>query len=232
MTEINKFAITLDAYHVALNTAEQRWFDGREAKTIAAGIVKSDDIADARKWLSAQTVDFINGKLEGLNLTGEAYLQAVANQLGVKAQKRMIEFFNALHAENYRKLDGVTVLDILACAYAGAVTRDALTFAATGKGNEHTSSEVKNLDLVRKLQKHLPVVGSSTEPTQHSRSFGKNGFCHVLNLARMGKDDKGNKRFFTNEKNPLFVACAKMIDKASDSTLELIKGGKASKRSK
>lgn len=224
--------ITIEAYNAALNAAEARWYANRDAKTIAAGIEKSDDIKDARKWLTAKTVEFINANLAGMNLKPEQLLNAVANDLGVKAQKRMIEFFNAIHAGEYRKLDGVTALSVLSSVHAGAKTREAIHFASTGKGDENTSDQVKNIALVRKLQRALGQVGASTEPTQCSRSFGKNGFCKAINLAMIGRTDKGEKEFMTNTDNVLFGILTKMIETATDTTLETIKGGTGSKRSK
>lgn len=228
MTNAKK--LTVENVAVALTVAEKRWFDNRDAETIAKGITQSADLAKARKFFTASVIEFANANLKGCNLTAQNLLNAIEKDLPVKAIMRMGEFFSALSAGDYSSLDGVTALSMLSAAYAGGTSREALLFACTGKGNEHTSDQFKDLALVQKMRRALKgkSVAAATEGTQNSRSFGKNGFCKALNMGKMGKDEKGNKALLVDANNALFVALVGMIEKASDSTLELMKGGKAS----
>ena len=137
---------------------------------------------------------------------------------------RACEFFACINAKNYKLLDGVTALQALSAAYAGATTRDAVMFAATGKGNESTSDEVKGIALVRKLQKVLPTVATGTESTQNSRSFGAQGFARALDIGYMQKDAHKVTRLHVNKSNPFFRAMVKMIETASGETLKQMRG--------
>jgi hypothetical protein len=103
-------------------------------------------------------------------------------------------------------------------------------FATTGKGDEMTSDLVKDVSLVRKLQKVLNKVGVTTESTQNSRSFGSNGFCLHLNMGHMVKlPGNSESSLEINPKSPFIAAIAKMVEQASEETLGLVKGAKADK---
>ena len=101
----------------------------------------------------------------------------------------------------------------------------AVTFAVTGKGNESTSDEVKDLARIRRVQGVINKVSARTEPTQVSRSFGKNGFCAYLGLGQFVRDEKtGQKVLKVSKSHAMYKLVAKLVDKASDATLKTMKG--------
>jgi hypothetical protein len=208
---------TLEAFNGAVSQANARWAskEGNEGKF-------SPDLSKALRFVDAQVIASTSAMLEAGKIDPVTVLQAVSERLPVKAIMRMSEFFNALSAGAYQRLDAVTCLAILSNAYAGAKSRDAITFAVTGKGDQHTSDQVKNIELVRKLQKVCSKVGASTEQTQVSRSFGKNGFCSPLGIGRI----VSGELIEVNPKNVFFKKVAKLIDDASENTLQLMKGAK------
>ena len=218
---VNQNAVN-PAHHVAMVAAiaqaNQRW---AQKENITGGII-SPDLQRALKFIDAGVTAHAVALMT--EEKSPAFFALVAQSLGNKAIMRCCEFFACLSSKNYKMLDGVTALEALSCAYAGATTRSAISFAATGKGNESTSDEVQGLALVRKLQKVLPTVASSTESTQNSRSFGANGFCRALEIGFMQRDAHKINRLVINKSNPFFRAMVKMIESASGETLKQMRG--------
>lgn len=221
--------ITVESINAAYAVAEKRWFLNRDVATVAKGIEKSEDLKKGLKSWSADTAAYCGQLVSESGIEADTFLKACADTLSVKALMRLPEFMQALHAGNYAKLDGVTCLEILCAATAGGATRQAIAFAATGKGDDNTSAVVKNVSLIRKLQKVLSKVGASTEPTQNSRSFGKGGFCVALGVARMTKDEHGQRVLSVSTDNPVYKRVSDLVSKASDETLKQVKGAKKDK---
>jgi len=213
--------ISLENVSIAINRANDRW----SAKTGNTGVC--EDLKTAQKFWDESLCAFLAGMLKRARIDEITFLATIADNMGVKAVKRVSEFLSCLNAKDYSKLDGVTSLSLLSAMHAGAVSRSALTFATTGKGDESTSDNVSNIELVRKLQKVLNRVGSTTEPTQNSRSFGSNGFAKYLNMGEMVKVAGHTERQLqVNAKSPFIAAIAKMVEQASTETLSLVKGAK------
>ena len=125
----------------AIAKANKRW---AQKENVADGVL-SPDLQRALKFLDASvTANAVSLMTEEKS---PAFFALVANSLGNKAIMRCCEFFACLNSRNYKLLDGVTALEALSCAYAGASTRSGIAFAATGKGNESTSDEVQGLVL-------------------------------------------------------------------------------------
>jgi hypothetical protein len=213
--------ITLENVFIAINRANDRY----NAKTGSAHL--QDDLKKARGFWDESLCTFVAGMLNKARIDQVEFLATIADNMPVKAVMRASEFFACLHAKDYSKLDGVTALSILSAVHAGAVTRSAVFFAATGRGNESTSDVVSDISLVRKLQKALrKTVGATTESTQNSRSFGTNGFCKYLRMGAMVKAKGKEATLEVNAKSPFVAAIAKMVEQASEDTLSLVKGAK------
>lgn len=220
--------LTLPMLGVALNENESRYLAKNPQDKGGNELQSSADIRKARKFLTPENVAHAGDLLAKAGIDGQALCDAVAKRQPVKASMRMCEFFSALHSGNYKLLDAVTVLTILANVQAGAQTRAAVSFAVTGKGDENTSDQVRNIERVKRLQRIVPnKVGAGTEPTQVSRSFGKAGFCGDIGLGRFVYDEKRETRTLkVDGRNPFYKMVARMIDKASDATLKTMKGAK------
>ena len=158
----------------------------------------------------------------------QATLDAVAKTLPVKAIMRMTEFFSALHSGNTALLDRETALTVVGVVCNGAVSRTALAFCSTGKGDENTSDAVKGMTLQRKMQRALGTVGGSTEQTQHSRTWGKAGFLSLgLNAGNMQAGGVGERELVNvNAKNGFIVALLALLEKTSETTLAVNMGKK------
>lgn len=223
----NLNVFTLETLIAAIAVAESRYI--ATAPTDKAGnvLTASADLRKGRKFLTVETVAHAASLLDKSKIDGNAVLTSIGSAMPVKAVMRMCEFFAALHAKNYQQLDAVTVLSILSNAYAGAKSRDALMFATTGKGDENTS-DVVQVENVRKLQRVMKKVGATTAPTQISRSFGKAGFCGALGIGRIVRDEKSGQRELVevSKSNAFFRAVYQMVNDASENTLSLMRGAK------
>jgi hypothetical protein len=219
--QVKETVFTLENVMLSIRRANDRW----AAKTGEVG--ECEDLKTARKFWDDALCVFAVSMLKRARIDELTFLSTIADKMGVKAVKRVSEFFACLHAKDYTKLDGVTALSLLSAIHAGATSRSALVFASTGKGDESTSENVANVELVRKLQKTLKKVGTTTEATQNSRSFGANGFCVYLSMGAMVKvAGKTEKQLEVNAKSPFIAAIAKMVEQASPETLALVKGAK------
>jgi hypothetical protein len=221
-TQAKEQVITLENVFIAINRANDRY----NTKTGSAHM--QDDLKKARGYWDDALCVFVAGMLNKARIDQTTFLATIADNMPVKAVMRASEFFACLHAKDYTKLDGVTALSLLSAIHAGAVTRSALIFATTGKGDESTSDVVSDISLVRKLQKALKkTVGVTTEGTQNSRSFGSNGFCRYLGMGHMVKAKGATETSLeVNAKSPFVGAIAKMVEQASEDTLSLVKGAK------
>lgn len=98
----------------------------------------------------------------------------------------------------------------------GAKTREALSFASTGRGNEHTSDVIDTAKsaLVRKALGF--IVGPSTEPTQYSVAFGDGNLCDMLRTAH-----KPAVRALPilNRASPVYIAIAKHVNAMTERDL-------------
>lgn len=223
--QVSPALLTFAQFNDALTSANERYLAGSPCDKSGNPLTRSADIAKGRKFIDAAVVDSFALLLQQSGIDAWEICTATEKVLPMKAIMRMCEFAHALSAGDYRKLDATTVLTILACAQSGAKTRDAVSFAVTGKGNESTSDEVRDIEQVRRLQKLFAKVGSGTEPTQVSRSFGKNGFCVALGLGGFNFDEKAGARILkVNKGNAFYKLVAQMVRKASDSTLKTMKG--------
>jgi hypothetical protein len=156
------------------------------------------------------------------NVPDVAAFLAGFGALPVKPVKRMSQFLYLLSTGDLnRGLYRTLALEVLGAGCAGATSRAALTFAATGKGDENTSDLVRDVSLVQKLHRAIGRVGSGTEPTQNSNSFGVNGFAKLLGLARMVKDGDKSRELTVNRESPFYRDLRNIIAKASDATLAL-----------
>jgi len=224
-TENQVSPLSLSTMSAALEKAQARYLAGNPTDKAGNALTSSADIRKGAKFLDEIVIAHFAGMLEQSGIDAGVVLQSIETTLPMKAIMRMCEFAHALSAGDYRKLDATTVLTILACGQAGARTRDAITFAVTGKGNESTSDEVRDIEQVRRLQKLFPKVGSGTEPTQVSRSFGKNGFCGALGIGKFEHDEKANARTLkVNKGNAFYKTVKNMVSKASDATLKTMRG--------
>lgn len=216
-----------EAFLSSLNTAQARYLATSPTDNAGNALTSSADIHKGSKFVDAACIVAIGALMQKGNVDSGAMLTAIETRLSMKAIMRLCEFFAAIHAKNYQRLDGVTCLSILSATLAGATSRDALIFATTGKGDESTSDLVKNTALVRKLQNVLNKVGVTTAPTQLSRSFGINGFCSVIGIGRIVKSPDGTRELIEiNQRNPFYRAVFTMIDTATEGTLKLMRGAK------
>jgi hypothetical protein len=218
--QVKETIFTLENVSIAFNRANDRY----NTKTGSAHL--QDDIKTALAYWDDALCVFASGMLKKARIDETTFLATIADNMGVKACKRVSEFFACLHAKDYSKLDGVTALSLLSAVHAGAVSREALYFANTGKGDESTSDIVKDLSLVSKLRRVIPGVGVTSEETKVSRSFGVNGFCKYLNMGQMVKVKGKSAVLEVNAKSPFVAAIAKMVEQASSDTLSLVKGAK------
>jgi hypothetical protein len=122
--------ISLENVSIAINRANDRW----SAKTGNTGVC--EDLKTAQKFWDESLCTFLAGMLKRAKIDEITFLATIADNMGVKAVKRVSEFLSCLNAKDYSKLDGVTSLSLLSAMHAGAVSRSALTFATTGKGGE------------------------------------------------------------------------------------------------
>jgi hypothetical protein len=221
MNAAKEQVITLENVKLAVNRANDRY----NKKTGSAHL--QDDLKKALGYWDDALCVYVAGMLNKARIDQVTFLATIADQMPVKAVMRASEFFACLHSKDYRMLDGVTALSILSAIHAGAVSRSAVFFAATGRGDESTSDVVSDVSLVRKLQKALKkTVGATTESTQNSRSFGTNGFCKFLKMGEMVKQKGAESQLEVNAKSPFVAAIAKMVEVASEDTLSLVKGAK------
>lgn len=143
-----------------------------------------------------------------------------------KGIKRTAELLSVLTGSNAKaKLDSVTVAGLFALAIVGKATSETLLFAATKKGNEHTTDAIKGkVESFKRLHKFIGQVGSTTAPTQLSRSFGKNGFCSFFGITQETRES--NTLYFalteTGAEHPLFVAVNEYVRDASDGKLDMV----------
>ncbi|KVH64534.1 hypothetical protein WS89_04425 [Burkholderia sp. MSMB1072] len=214
---------TLENVMIAINRANDRW----SKKEGRAG--ECEDLKTARKYWDDKLCVFAAGMLKRAKISDIEFLSTIADNMGVKAVKRVSEFLACLHAKDYTMLDGVTALSLLSAIHAGAVSRSALVYATTGKGDDSTSDVVRDVSLVNKLRRVIGGVGITTEGTQNSRSFGSNGFCKYLGMGKMVRVKGKEATLEVNEKSPFIAAIAKMVETASDDTLSLVKGAKKDK---
>jgi hypothetical protein len=217
--------ITFEAISQALVSAEARYLAKNPTNKDGIALTHSADIAKARKrFLNEHSVKVLS---EGLSKAGiESFLDDVSQRMGTKAIMRCFEFANALASGNYKHLDATTCLTMFAVACAGVKTRSAVSFAVTGAGDDNTSDVVRDTALVRKLQQVFPKIGTGTEPTQVSRSFGENGFCKYLGIGFFKKDGNRYAEMQVKTGNPFYKTARTMIEKASEVTLATMKGGK------
>lgn len=75
------------------------------------------------------------------------------------------------------------LIEFCALVIAGAKTRSALAYSATGKGDDSTSDEI-NVTKARMINRAFGAIGVSTEQTQNSVSFSKGGIAETLGIAR------------------------------------------------
>lgn len=219
--------LTIEANEQALAKAESRYLSKNPQDKAGNALTASDDIAKARKFISVENLAHFESMLGKAGIDVSAWVTAVADRLPVKAIMRAYEFNNALHSGDYKLLDATTCNTILANVGAGAVSRDAVSFAVTGKGDANTSDLVKNVELCGKIRRVFEKVGVGTEPTQVSRSFGINGFCGALGIGQFVIDEKSGDRTLTvNAKSPFYRKVFSMIDRASPETLSMMKGKK------
>lgn len=207
------------AYHQADARYKAHPRNAREAERLGDKMQK--DIARGLKFWAGDRAQHI-AKLALATCDAENMLRFVRNEAGVKACLRLPEFLDAIVSRDYQKLDIVTTLDIISAACAGGSHRDALRFAATGKGDEFTSDLVKNIALVRRVQKFVGTEKTGSEQTRVSRSFGKNGFAGALGLGRLIKNEHGQTVLQVDTKHKLFKQLVNMLETASDHTLELM----------
>lgn len=78
------------------------------------------------------------------------------------------------------------LLEFCGLVIAGAKSRDALAYCATGKGNENTSDTVK-VGQARKIMQAFGKVSAQSEQTQNSVSFSKGGIADTLGIAHKEK---------------------------------------------
>lgn len=110
------------------------------------------------------------------------------------------------------------MLEFCGLTLAGAKTRSALAFSATGRGNENTSDEIK-IAKARAIMKKLSTIGVSSESTQNSVAFSKGGIAEVLGVAR--KDSRTGMPV-VNLDNKVAVKLDAIIRDMTDGKLELL----------
>lgn len=214
--------LTLATLTAALAVRESLYLSTNPVNDLGVPLTASADLRKGAKYLTAPLIEWAAPSIED----HAQFLRSVETTLSVKAIFRMCQFWAALHSGNTAILDRTTALETLSSLFAGAHTRSALHFAATGKGDENTSDQVKGISTVRKLQKALGQVGATTEQTQNSRTFGKGGFARACGMGSMTKGATSNELSNVNAANGFVVALVALIEKTTESTLTVNMGKK------
>ncbi|WP_199155626.1 hypothetical protein [Chromobacterium sp. ASV23] len=127
-----------------------------------------------------------------------------------KQIKRATQFLNALDAGDISLADKTSV--VLLCTATRFENRLPKTelayYALTGKGDENTSDLTHGIGF-QKLFKTFATTCAGTATTQTSRSQGKNGFFHLLDMT--AHDSEGNT--VINIGSPLVAKFAQVAEK-------------------
>jgi hypothetical protein len=220
MTDIKTQIFTLENVSIACESARVRWCDVNGYASDA----QSPDLDKARKFMTAEVCGYAGALMVKGSIDEQSILDGIASRMPVKAIMRMGEMFDRMRSG--RGSDRTTLL-ATSGALIGATSRSAVYFAVSGKGDENTSDHVRDVETVRKLQKVFGRVGVTTVATQLSRSFGKNGFAHVLGMGHFEKQKDGAEPQLTVTRGNVFVReLRKYAETASETTLKLNQGTK------
>ncbi len=180
---------------------------GTDSKDIANGLARFERFS-AAQWAGIAALGIDASIVEGIANTGN-----------VKVLLRLPQLIDYLVTGDHRALQGsakTAVVEALAIE-AGAKTRDALRFAATGKGDENTSDQIdvsKARAFVRALGGTL--ISASTEPTQNSVAFARGNLLAILGIAHK-TDRRGMPEL--NRDSGLYRAIAKHVNRISERDL-------------
>ena len=158
--------------------------------------------------------------IEALDIS-EQFVKGLQDASNTKKPMRTLQavLFALTGSGEYLKGSARTfILEFCGLAIAGAKTRAGLAFCATGKGNEHTSDEVR-IQKARAIMRAFGQVGVSTESTQNSVSFSKGGIAEVLGVAIKGKRSGMPE---INLENKVAQALDKIVNGMTDGKLALL----------
>lgn len=141
----------------------------------------------------------------------------------VKVAKRIAQVFAVLAgADASKHLKGsarTLFLSVGAVTLAGCKSRDGLSFAVCGKGNEHSSDSV-NLTLSRQMQR-MGVTSPASFATQYSVCFANQGMGAILGIGRKGKKGEMPE---VNQDAPLTRAIVARINTLTEIETQAVKG--------
>ena len=158
--------------------------------------------------------------IEALDV-GDSIIKGLQDATNTKKPMRPLQagVFALTGSGEYLKGSARTfILEFCGLAIAGAKTRAGLAFCATGKGNEHTSDEVK-IQKARAIMRAFGQVGVSTESTQNSVAFSAGGIAATLGVAHKGKRSGMPE---INLENKVAQALDKIVTGMSDGKLALL----------
>lgn len=214
MTKIN-----FDAVKSALFAANAAYVarKGESANVNKAGV--NPDIARALK-IASQVTDVQWSAIEALDIAPQL-VKGLTDATNTKKPMRTLEAVMFALTGNGQFLKGSArtfILEFCGLVIAGASSRAALAFCATGKGDEHTSDSVK-ISKAKMIMRAFGAIGVSTESTQNSVSFSAGGIAAVLGVAAK---EKRTGMPVVNLENKIAIKLDEMVRGMTDNKLELI----------
>ncbi|MDL2284454.1 hypothetical protein LJC19_04855 [Oxalobacter sp. OttesenSCG-928-P03] len=112
--------------------------------------------------------------------------KGLGNATNVKIARRLPQFLGFVISgdASYLKGSALTALLEYVALGLGAKNKDALRFASTGQGNEHTSDSGIDIEQARKMLSAFGAVHKNSRNTQASVSFSKGGLLEILGIAK------------------------------------------------
>lgn len=193
----------------ALNVANENYKARNNTTT------SSNDVKTALRTLEQMTDATLNEALKFCDV--EQVAKCIRENANVKKTCRSIDFLNFLASGDLSDLKGSckTLTLEMVGLIAGAKNRAGLFYASTGKGSEHSSDELENASLCRKFRDIAGRIGVTTEPTQHSVSFGKFGLAEAFNMTKPTPDN-----FHEIKKSKTFNRWLKLLETRSAHDLQ------------
>lgn len=176
----------------------------------------SDDVLKALIAIDRMTDATLNEASKFCDI--ELVAQCIATNENVKKSRRSIDMLNFLASGDLSDLKGSckTLALCLIGLIAGAKNHNALFYAATGKGTEHSSDELENASLCRKFRDLMGRIGVTTVGTQKSVSFSDKGLSEAFNLVKPTPDNV----FIEIKKSKTLNRIVKLLEARSEYDLQ------------
>lgn len=209
----------VNAGYIARHTANPASRSYKNACELQATGGTQSDVASAIVSFSR----FTDAQIVELQKLGVDWSRIVANfssgNTAVKVAKRLPQFLLFVITGDIAELQGSALLGMVEfCGLGiGAKNKNGLRFAATGKGNEHTSDAI-DTSRATKIRKAFGATKNASASTQESVTFSQGGMLDTLGIATA--HGRGENAIALIVDCQLSRSILHMIDSATDGVLE------------